>query len=137
MITTLFDTLGRWCVTWPRCVLACFGLLTLGAIPFVSYLALEADVRNMLPGHMAKTLERHQTLFGTSDLALLLVQTTQERPDDLIAFGTALQQQLSPSPLIRQVDFGYARPVLSVMEKVALDYAPFLVHPDQLDALDR
>ena len=95
MITTLFDTVGRWCVTWPWRVLALFGLLALGTIPLVSHLSLEADVRNMLPGEMAQTLERYHTLFGTSDLALLLVQTTQGRADDLIAFGTALQQQLA------------------------------------------
>jgi hypothetical protein len=98
MIPTLLDTFGRWCVTWPRCVLACFGLLALGAIPFVSHLTLEADVRHMLPGHLAKTLARHQTLFGTSDLALLMVQTPQERPDDLIAFGTACSSSSVPLP---------------------------------------
>ena len=137
MITTLFDTIGRLCVTWPWRVLALFGLLALGALPFVGQLALEADVRNMLPGDMAQTLERHNTLFGSSDLALLLVQTTQGRPDDLIAFGMALQQQLRPSALIRRVEFGYALPILTVLGEVALDYAPFFVRPDQIDTLDR
>ena len=127
MITTLFDTVGRWCITWPWRVLAFFGLLALGAIPLVSHLALETDVRNMLPGEMAQTLERYNTLFGTSDLALLLVQTTVGRRDDLIAFGTALQQQLGPSPLIRRVEFGYSLPVLTALGEVALDYAPFFV----------
>jgi predicted RND superfamily exporter protein len=136
MLTTLFDTVGRWCVTWPWRVLAFFGLLALGAIPLVSHLTLETDVRNMLPGDMAQTLARHNTLFGTSDLALLLVQTTPGRRDDLIAFGTALQQQLAPSPLIRRVEFGYAPFILKVLDDVALDFAPFFVRPDQLDDLD-
>jgi predicted RND superfamily exporter protein len=86
---------------------------------------------------MAQTLERSNTLFGTSDLALLLVQTTTGRKDDLIAFGTALQQQLAPSPLIRRVEFGYALPLLTLLGEVALDYAPLFVRPDQLDDLDR
>jgi predicted RND superfamily exporter protein len=137
MLTTLFDTIGRLCVTWPWRVLALCGLLALGALPFVGQLALEADVRNMLPGDMAQTLERHNTLFGSSDLALLLVQTAQGSPDDLIAFGMALQQQLGSSALIRRVEFGYALPVLTVLGEVALDYAPFFVRPDQIDALDR
>ena len=135
MITTLFDTVGWLCVTWPWRVLALFGVLALATVPFVSRLSLEADVRNMLPGEMAQTLERSNALFGTSDLALLLVQTTAGRKDALIAFGTALQQQLAPSPLIRRVEFGYALPLLTLLGEVALDYAPLFVRPDQLDDL--
>ena len=60
MITTLFDTVGRLCVTWPWRVLALFGVLALGTLPLVAHLSLEADVRNMLPGEMAQTLERSQ-----------------------------------------------------------------------------
>ena len=33
MLTTLFDTVGRWCVTWPWRVLALFGLLAVGSTP--------------------------------------------------------------------------------------------------------
>ncbi len=137
MITTLCDTVGWLCVTWPWRVLTLFGVLALATLPLVSHLSLEADVRNMLPGEMAQTLERSNTLFGTSDLALLLVQTTAGRKDDLIAFGTALQQQLAASPLMRRVEFGYALSVLTMLGDVALDYAPLLVRPDQLDDLDR
>lgn len=137
MITTLFDTVGRLCVTWPWRVLALFGVLALGAVPLVLRLSLEADVRNMLPGEMAQTLERHNALFGTSDLALLLVQTTQGSQDDLIAFGTALQQRLSAFPLIRRVEFGYSLPLLTALGEVALDYAPFFIRPEQLEDFDR
>jgi len=95
MLITLFDLLGRWCVTRPWSVLTLYGVLVLGTMPLVSHLSVEADVRNMLPGEMAQTLERYHTLFGTSDLAVLLVHTTAGRQEDLIAFGTALQQQLA------------------------------------------
>src|SRR5512134_1709444 len=100
MITTLCDRLGILCVTWPRQVLAMCGVLTLLTIPLVVHLPLEADVRATLPADMAQTLERHQTLFGTADLAFLLVRTAQARKEDLIAFGTALQQRLAVTPLI-------------------------------------
>jgi predicted exporter len=137
MLTPLLDTVGRWCVTWPWRVLALYGLLAVGALPLVVRLSVETDVRNMLPGELAQTLERYHTLFGTSDLAVLLVQTTAGRPDDLIAFGTALQQQLASSPLMRRVEFGYALPLLTRLGEVALEYAPLFVRPDQLEALDR
>jgi hypothetical protein len=137
MLTRLFDTIGWWCVTWPWRVLALYALLAVGTLPLVAHLSMETDVRNMLPGTLAQTLERYQTLFGTSDLAVLLVQTTQGRADDLLAFGTALQQQLAASPLMRRVEFGYALPLLTRLGEVALDYAPLFIRPDQLDALDR
>jgi len=76
-------------------VLAFFGVLTLTALPLVVHLPLEADVRDTLPADMAQALERYNTLFGTADLAFLLVQTAQERKDNLIAFGTALQKKLT------------------------------------------
>ncbi len=79
----------------PRQVLAFFGVLTLTALPLVVHLPLEADVRDTLPADMAQALERYNTLFGTADLAFLLVQTAQERKDNLIAFGTALQKKLT------------------------------------------
>ena len=135
MLTTLLDTIGRWCVTWPWRVLALYGLLALGTIPLVAHLSVETDVRNMLPGEMAQTLERYHTLFGTSDLAVLLVQTTQGHADDLLAFGTVLQQQLAAAPLIRRVEFGYPLPLLTRLGDVALDYAPLFVRSDQLDDL--
>jgi hypothetical protein len=40
MLTTLFATVGRWCVTRPWRVLVFFGLLVLGAIPLVLPLTL-------------------------------------------------------------------------------------------------
>ena len=106
MITTLCDRLGTLCVTWPRQVLAVCVVLTLLTIPLVVHLRLEADVRATLPADMAQTLERRQTLFGTADLAFLLVRTAQARKEDLVAFGTALQQRLTATPLIRSVAFG-------------------------------
>jgi uncharacterized protein len=137
MLTRLLDTIGRWCVTWPWRVVIFYSLLALGTLPLVAHLSVETDVRNMLPGEMAHTLERYHTLFGTSDLAMLLVHTTAGRQEDLIAFGTALQQQLASSPLIRRVEFGYALSLLTRLGEVALDYAPLFVRVDQLDALDR
>ena len=124
MITTLCDKLGTLCVTWPRQVLAFFGVLTLTALPLVVHLPLEADVRDTLPAAMAQALERHNTLFGTAELAFLLVQTAQERKDNLIAFGTALQQKLTAAPLIRAVAFGYSPALLAALDRLTLDYAP-------------
>jgi predicted RND superfamily exporter protein len=124
MITTLCDKLGNLCVTWPRQVLAFLGVLTLTALPLVVHLPLEADVRDTLPADMAQALERHNTLFGTADLAFLLVQTTQERKEDLIAFGTALQQKLTTVPLIRAVAFGHSPALLSALDRLTLDMPP-------------
>ena len=137
MLTRLFDTVGRWCVTRPWRVLLLYGLLAVGTLPLIAHLSVETDVRNMLPGELAQTLERYHTLFGTSDLAVLLVHTTHGRADDLIAFGTALQPRLVPSPLMRRVEFGYALPLLARLGEVALDYAPLFVRPDQLEDFDR
>ena len=136
-MTALFDKVGRLCLTWPRSVLVLFGVLALGAIPLVGRLSLEADVRNMLPGDMAQAMERHNRLFGTSDLALLLVQTAQGSKDDLIAFGAALQQRLVASALIRRVEFGYDTTLLATLGEVALDYAPLFVRPEQLEDFER
>jgi predicted RND superfamily exporter protein len=136
MITTLCDKLGTLCVTWPRQVLAFFGVLTLTALPLVVHLPLEADVRDTLPADMAQALERHNTLFGTADLAFLLVQTAQERKEDLIAFGTALQQKLTAAPLIRAVAFGYSPALLAALDRLTLDYAPLFVSPARLDDFD-
>ena len=106
MITTLCDRLGTLCVTWPRQVLAVCVVLTLLTIPLVVHLRLEADVRATLPADMAQELERRQNLFGAADLAFLLVRTARARKEDLVAFGTALQQRLTATPLIRSVAFG-------------------------------
>jgi hypothetical protein len=114
-----------------------FGVLTLLTIPLVLHLPREADVRATLPADMAQTLERHQTLFGTPDLAFLLVHTAQARKEDLIAFGTALQQRLTATPLIRAVAFGSSPALLAAMEQVTLAYAPLFVRPADLDDFDR
>jgi uncharacterized protein len=137
MITTLCDRLGTLCVTWPRQVLAVCVVLTLLTIPLVVHLHLEADVRATLPADMAQTLERHQTLFGTADLAFLLVRTTQARKEDLVAFGTALQQRLTATPLIRSVAFGSSPTLLAALDHVTLAYAPLFVRAADLDDFDR
>src|SRR5213593_5279446 len=76
MITRLFDWLGHLAVSRPRSVLTLYAIVLLAALPLVLRVHLEADVRDTLPPDMARALERHNALFGTADLALLLVQTS-------------------------------------------------------------
>src|SRR5438132_6120273 len=120
MITRFFDWLGYLAVSRPHGVLALYVIVLLAVLPFLLRLHLEADVRNTLPPDMARALERHNALFGTADLAFLLVQTSPAtawaegaqlngRPspggrDTLLAFGAALRQRLTNSPLIRSVE---------------------------------
>src|SRR5574341_2160490 len=85
MITALFDRLAQLSLSRSRWVLALYALLLLAALPLLLRLHLEADVRATLPPDMARAMERHNALFGTADLAFLLVQTspasaTAERP---------------------------------------------------------
>jgi predicted RND superfamily exporter protein len=133
MITRLFDGLGHLAVTRPRLVLACVGLALLALVPFLLRLQLEADVRDTLPADMARTLARHNALFGTADLAFLLVQAPPGQRDTLLAFGAALQERLRGFPLIRSVEYGYATELLTALERASLDYAPLFVTAAQLD----
>ena len=94
-------------------------------------------MRNTLPPDMARALERHNALFGTADLAFLLVQTSPGGRDTLLAFGAALHERLTTSPLIRSVEYGYAPEMLEVLDRVSLEYAPFFVTPAQLDDFDQ
>ena len=112
-------------------------VLTLLTIPLVVHLRLEADVRATLPADMAQELERRQNLFGAADLAFLLVHTAQARQEDLIAFGTALQQKLTAAPLIRAVVFGYSPALLAALDHVTLAYAPLFVRSADLEDFDR
>ena len=76
MSTRLFDWLGHLAVSHPRVVLTLYAIALLVALSLLWRLHLEADVRNTLPPDMARALERHNALFGTADLAFLLVQTS-------------------------------------------------------------
>jgi hypothetical protein len=114
-----------------------FGVLTLSAIPLVLQLPLEADLHETLPADMVQAMERRARLFGAYDLAFLLVQTQQGAPEELIAFGEALTQQLSASPLIRSVEFGYAPALFEALHEVTLDYAPLFVSAEHLETFDQ
>lgn len=137
MMTSMFDKIAHWCVTWPWRVLAFYGFLAVAVLPLVMRLPLEADVRDTLPADLAQTMERLNTLFGTSDMAFLLVQTQPGRRADLVAFGQALQDRLTASGLMRSVEFGYAPAALAALGDVTLSHAPFLISPAHLDDLDR
>jgi predicted exporter len=137
MVARYLRKLGALCLLWPWHVLAFFSVLTLGALPLVVRLPLEADLHETLPRDTVQALERHIRLFGNSDQAFLLVQTEERSKADLIAFGEALAHKLIPSPLIRQVEFGYSPPLLKVLQDMALDYAPLFVGPEQLESFDR
>jgi len=153
MITALFDRLGHLAISRSRWVLTLYALLLLAALPLLLRLHLEADVRDTLPPDMARALERHNALFGTADLAFLLVHTfpatvsaeggqfngppSPGGRDTLLAFGAAVHERLTPSPLIRQVEYGYAPELLETLERVSLEYAPLFVTPAQLDDFDR
>src|SRR5262245_43555650 len=86
---------------------------------------------------MARALERHNALFGTADLAFLLVQTSPGGRDVLLAFGAALHERLANSSLIRSVEYGYAPELLEVLDRLSLEYAPLFVTPAQLDGFDQ
>src|SRR5262245_47597124 len=137
MITRLFDWLGSLALSRPRWVLALYAIVLLTALPWLLQLRLEADVRDTLPPDMARALERHNTLFGTADLAFLLVQTFPGDRDTLLAFAAALHEHLSNSPLIRSVEYGYPQALLETLDRLSLDYAPLFVTPAQLDDFDR
>jgi uncharacterized protein len=133
MIAQLLGKIVALCVTRPWYVIGFFALCTLGALPLVMHLSLEADLRETLPADMVQAMERRIRLFGTSDLAFLLVQTGQGSKEDLLAFGTALTPRLSASALIRRVEYGYSPALLQALSDVALDYAPLFVSPEHLE----
>src|SRR5262245_54253684 len=137
MITALFDWLGYLAISRSRWVLALYALVLLAALPLVLRLQLEADVRDTLPPDMARALERHNALFGTADLAFLLVQVSPGGRDTLLAFGAALHEHLTPSPLIREVEYGYPPVLLETLDRLSLEYAPLFVTPAQLDDFDQ
>ena len=137
MSTRLFGWLGHLAVSRPRGVLALYVIALLAALPCLLRLDLEADVRNTLPPDMARALERHNALFGTADLAFLLVQISPGGRDTLLAFGTALRERLTSSPLIRSVEYGYAPEMLEVLDGLSLEYAQLFVTPAQLDDFDQ
>ena len=137
MSTRLFDWLGHLAISCPRGVLTLYAIALLITLPFLLRLDLEADVRNTLPPDMARALERHNALFGTADLAFLLVQTSSGGRDTLLAFGAALHERLTNSPLIRSVEYGYAPELLEVLDRLSLEYAPIFVTPAQLDDFDQ
>ena len=85
MITKLFDWLGHLAVSRPRSVLTLYAIVLLAALPLVLRVHLEADVRDTLPPDMARALERHNALFGTADLAFLLVQASPGGRETLLA----------------------------------------------------
>jgi len=118
-------------------VLTLYAIALLAALPLVLRLHLEADVRNTLPPDMARALERHNALFGTADLAFLLVQTSPGGRDTLLAFGAALHERLTNSPLIRSIEYGYPPEMLEVLDRLSLEYAPLFVTPAQLDDFDQ
>jgi predicted RND superfamily exporter protein len=136
MITRLFDWLGHLALSRPRRVLALYALLLLVALPLVLGLHLEADVRDTLPPDLVRALERHNTLFGTADLAFLLVHTAPGSRATLLAFGAALHERLTSSPLIRSVEYGYPPELLATLERLSLAYAPLFVTPAQIEAFD-
>lgn len=137
MITRLFDWLGHLAISRPHRVLTLCTVLLLAALPLVLQLHLEADVRDTLPADVARALERHNALFGTADLAFLLVQAAPGSRDTLLAFGAALRERLLLSPLIRHVEHGYAPELLATFDRISIEYAPLFVTPAQLDEFDR
>lgn len=137
MIAKLFDRLGVLCTTWPRHVLVVYALSLLATVPLILHLPLESDVRDTLPDDMARAMTRRNALFGTYDLAFLLLRSTSERQRDLLACATDLQQRLSDSALIRRVEFGYPTHLIEALNTLSLDYAPLFVRPEDLDDFDR
>jgi predicted RND superfamily exporter protein len=137
MITALFDLIGHLAISRCRWVLTLYALLLLAALPLLLRLHLEADVRDTLPPDMARALERHNALFGSADLALLLVQASPGGRDSLLAFGAALRERLTPSALIRDVEYGYPPELLETLDRLSLEYAPLFVTSAQLDDFDQ
>jgi len=137
MLARCLDKLGTLCVTRPGYIIMVFGVLILSALPLVLQLPLEADLHETLPADMVQAMERRARLFGAYDLAFLLVQTQHGTTEELIAFGEALTQQLSASPLIRRVEFGYAPALFEALRDVTLDYAPLFVGAEHLAAFDQ
>jgi hypothetical protein len=133
MSTRLLAKIAALCVTRPWSVMGCFAVCILGVLPLILHLPLEADLRETLPADMVQAMERRIRMFGTSDLAFLLVQTEQGSKEDLLAFGAALAPQLSASALVRRVEYGYAPALLQALSDVALDYAPLFVSPEHLE----
>src|SRR5882672_907441 len=118
MITRLFDWLGYLAVSRPRSVLTLYAIVLLATLPLLLRVHLEADVRDTLPPDMARVLERHNALFGTADLAFLLVQTSPGGRDTLLAFGAALHGHLTNSRLIRSVEYGYPSALLETLDRL-------------------
>lgn len=137
MIARFLHAIGHLCLARPWWVIACFGALTLGAVPLVLRLPVEADLRQTLPRDLAQSLERRLRLFGRTDLAFVLVEARTERRADLIAFGQALADRLASSALIERVEFGYPPAMMQRLQALALDYAPLFVEPDQLATFER
>lgn len=138
MIVSFLHTLGTFCVQHRWFVIVVFGVLTFAALLQVRHLPLEADLEATLPAETAQALARRNRLFGTNDLALLLVQAHGHKSKaDLIAFAAALRHRLTASPLIRRIEFGQASELLEVLNEVALDYAPLFVSPEQLASFER
>jgi len=135
--TRLFNRLGHLVVSRPWWVLTLYAIALLAVLPLMLRLQLEADVRDTLPPDLARALERHNALFGTADLAFLLVQTSAGNRDTLLAFGAALRERLINSPLIRSVEYGYAPELLEALDRLSLEYAPLFVTPTQLDDFDQ
>lgn len=133
MILRLCDRIGQWCVRYPWAVLTCYGLLALALLPFLLRLSLESDVRDSLPGDMARAMERHNALFGSADRAFIIVQAPTSARETLLTFASTLQEQLAPSPLIRRVEFGYPAALLATLGELSLEYAPLFVPPEHLD----
>src|SRR5262245_61536359 len=149
MSTRLFDWLGHLSVSRPRGILTLYAIALLAALPFLLRLHLEADVRNTLPPDLARALERHNALFGTADLAFLLVRTSPAtawaesaqlngRPFPASVTAEGAQLNVPPSPGNRDtlLAFGAAlreRLINSpLIRSVEYGYAPEL-----LEALDR
>src|SRR5215510_10193552 len=98
-----------------------YAIVLLAALPGLLQLHLEADVRDTLPPDMARALERHNALFGTADLAFLLVHTSPGHRDTLLDFAAALHGHLINSPLIRSVEYGYPSALLETLDRVSVD----------------
>ncbi|MGE3539703.1 MAG: MMPL family transporter [Candidatus Tectimicrobiota bacterium] len=137
MITRGFAWLTTLALSRPRWMLAGYAALALAMLPFLARLHLEADVRDTLPPDLARLLERHNTLFGSADLALLLIQAPAESRATLVAFGAALRERLLAVPLIASVEYGVSPALGEAIERLSLDYAPLFVTPAQLDAFDQ
>jgi predicted RND superfamily exporter protein len=137
MMGRFFHAIGHLCLTRPWWVIACFGMLTLGAVPLVLQLPVEADLRQTLPRDLAQSLERRLRLFGRTDMVFVLVEARSERRVDLIAFGQALADRLASSALIERVEFGYPPAMMQRLQALALDYAPLFVAPGQLATFER